>query len=181
LNLETTPDLQLAKDFFVFSFFGRGISFIDIVHLTPKNVQDGNIVYERRKLAKRPVRVIFPIRQEISDILERYYSPQRGYLLPVLDVNKHITQQQKLDRIKKIRSRINKDLKVIGRKIGIEGLSSYWARHTYASFMFRQGMPVMMIKESLRHKNLKTTEIYLKSLGLDAIADYEDQVYNNKF
>jgi hypothetical protein len=40
-------------------------------------------------------------------------------------------------------------------------------------------MPVMMIKESLRHKNLKTTEIYLKSLGLDAIANFEDQVFNN--
>ena len=178
IKLETYPDLQLAKDIFIFSFFGRGISFIDMVHLTYKNIQDGNIIYERRKLAKRPVRVIFPIRKEIEQILQRYHNPERGYLLPILDVNKHITQRQKLDRIHKVRGQINRDMKIIGRQLGIENLTSYWARHTYASFMFRKGMPVMMIKESLRHKNLKTTEIYLKSLGLDAIADFEDQIYN---
>ncbi|MBG0860787.1 MAG: site-specific integrase [Bacteroidales bacterium] len=179
LKLEITPDLQLAKDIFVFSFFGRGITFIDVVHLTPKNIQDGNIFYERKKLTKRPVRVVFPIRDEIKEILDRYSDPERGYLFPILDENKHITQWQKLDRIKKVRFRVNRDLKTIGRQIGIEGLTSYWSRHTYASYMFRKGMPVMMIKESLRHKNLKTTEIYLKSLGLDAIADFEDQVFNN--
>lgn len=178
LRLEVPAELQLARDIFVFSFFGRGISFIDLVHLREENVQDGNIFYERKKLAKRPVRVIFPLRPEINEILQRYYNPGRGYLFPVLDANIHITQQQKLDRIKKIRSRVNTDLKMIGKKIGVEGLTSYWSRHTYASFMFRQGMPVMMIKESLRHKDLKTTEIYLKSLGLDAIASFEDQVYN---
>ncbi len=179
LKLETYPDLQLAKDIFVFSFFGRGISFIDLVYLTHKNIQDGNIIYERKKMAKKPVRVTFPIRTEIEEILQRYHNPQRGYLLPILDVNKHITQQQKLDRIHKVRGQVNRDMKIIGRQIGIENLTSYWARHSYASFMFRKGMPVMMIKESLRHKNLKTTEIYLKSLGLDAIADFEDNIYND--
>ena len=178
LKLETYPDLQFAKDIFVFSFFGRGISFIDIAHLKPGNVQDGNIIYERKKLAKKPIRVTFPIRREINDILERYRDPKRGYLFPILNENKHITEQQKLDRIKKVSKKINMDLKTIGKQVGIEGLTTYWSRHTYASYMFRKGMPVMMIKESLRHKNLKTTEIYLKSLGLDAIADFEDQVYN---
>jgi site-specific recombinase XerD len=179
IKLETYPDLQLAKDIFVFSFFGRGISFIDMVHLTCKNIQDGNIIYERRKLAKRPVRVIFPVRKEIEQILQRYHNPERGYLLPILDENKHITQRQKADRIHKVRGQINRDLKIIGRQLGIENLTSYCARHSYASFMFRRGMPVMMIKDSLRHKSIKTTEIYLKSLGLDAIANFEDQIYND--
>lgn len=179
LKLETYPDLHLAKDIFVFSFFGRGISFIDLVHLTKKNIQDGNIFYERKKLSRNPVRVIFPLRKEIEEIIDRYHSPERGYLVPVLDENKHITQQQKLDRIHKVRAQVNRDLKIIGRQIGIEGLTSYWARHTYASFMFRRGMPVMMVKESLKHKSIKTTEIYLKSLGLDAIANFEDQIYKD--
>ena len=100
-------------------------------------------------------------------------------MFPILDKNKHISEQQKLDRIKKIRSRINKNLKVLGSQVGIENLTSYVSRHTYASFMFRKGMPVTMIRESLKHKNLTTTEIYLKSLGLDAIADFENQVYDN--
>ncbi len=179
LKLETYPELQLAKDIFVFSFFGRGISFIDVVLLTTKNIQDGNIIYERKKLSKKPVRVIFPIRPEIKEIIERYKNSDRGYLFPILDKNKHVTEQQKLDRIKKIRSRINKNLKVLGSQVGIENLTSYVSRHTYASYMFRKGMPIGMIKESLRHKNQKTTEIYLKSLGLDAIADFENQVYDN--
>jgi site-specific recombinase XerD len=179
LKLETYPDLQFAKDIFVFSFFGRGISFIDLANLTNKNIQDRNIFYERKKLAKKPVRVIFPIRKEIEEIIERYHNPERGYLLPVLDENKHITQQQKLDRIHKVRGQVNRDLKILGRQIGIEGLTSYWARHSYASYMFRRGMSVMMVKESLRHKSMKTTEIYLKSLGLNAISDFENQIYND--
>lgn len=179
LTKEVYPDLQLAKDIFVFSFFGRGISFIDIALLTAKNIQDGHIIYERKKMARKPVRVAFPIRVEIQDILDRNHNPESGYLLPILNVKMHKSEQQKLDRIRKVRKKVNRDLKTISKQIGIEGLTTYWARHTYASFMFRKGMSVMMIKESLRHKNLKTTEIYIKSLGLDAIADFEDQVYSD--
>jgi integrase len=177
--MEVYPDLQLAKDIFVLSFFGRGISFIDIALLMVRNIQDGNIIYERKKMAKKPVRVTFPIRPEIQDVLRRYRDDKRGYLLPILDVNKHLAEQQKIDRIKKVRKKVNRDLKIIGKQIGVEGLTTYWSRHSYASYMFRKGMPVMMIKESLRHKNFKTTEIYLKSLGLDAITNFEDQAFNN--
>jgi site-specific recombinase XerD len=178
LKLETYPDLQFAKDIFVFSFFGRGISFIDLANLTHKNLQDGNIFYERKKLAKKPVRIIFPVRKEIEEILKKYDNPERGYLLPILDENKHITQQQKLDRIHKVRGQVNRDLKIIGKQLGIENLTSYIARHTYATYMFRRGMPLIMVKESLQHKSMKTTEIYLKSLGLDAISDFENQAYS---
>jgi len=180
LTKEVFPDLQLAKDIFVFSFFGRGISFIDISLITAKNIQDGHIIYERKKMARKPVRVSFPIRIEIQDILDRNHNSESGYLLPILNVNIHKSEQQKLDRVKKVRKKINRDLKTIGKQIGVEGLSTYWSRHSYASFMYRKGMPIMMIKESLKHKNLKTTEIYIKSLGLDAIADFEDQAFKNK-
>jgi site-specific recombinase XerD len=179
LNKKVFPDLQLARDIFVFSFFGRGISFIDIALLTEKNIQDGLIIYERKKMAKKPVRVVFPIRSEILDIINRYKNLERGYLLPILNKNIHKTEKQKLDRISKVRKKVNRDLKILGKQSGVEGLTTYWARHSYASYMFRKGMPVMMIKESLRHKNLKTTEIYLKSLGLDAISNFEDDVYSN--
>jgi len=102
----------------------------------------------------------------------------RGYLLPVLNMLIHKTEQQKKDRIKKVRRKINSDLKKLGEQIGEPDLTTYWARHSYASYMFRKGMSPMMIKESLRHKNLKTTELYIKSLGLDAINDFEDKVFN---
>jgi site-specific recombinase XerD len=130
-------------------------------------------------MAKKPVRVVFPIRSEILDIINRYKNLERGYLLPILNKNIHKTEKQKLDRISKVRKKVNRDLKILGKQSGVEGLTTYWARHSYASYMFRKGMPVMMIKESLRHKNLKTTEIYLKSLGLDAISNFEDDVYSN--
>jgi site-specific recombinase XerD len=100
------------------------------------------------------VRVIFPVRKEIEDILQRYRDPGRGYLLPILDENIHITGQQQLDRIHKVRGQVNTNLKIIGRQLDVEGLTSYWARHTYASYMFRQGMPVtveVMDFSSARH------------------------------
>ncbi len=180
LTMDVYPDLQLARDVFVFSFYGRGISFIDIALLTEKTIQDNQINYERKKLAKKPVRVTFPIRSEIQNILDRYQDHERGYLLPILNKKTHISEQQKQDRIKKVRRKVNKDLKILGNQVGVNGLTTYWARHSYASYMFRKGMSPMMIKESLRHKNLKTTELYIKSLGLDAIAEFEDQVFNKR-
>ena len=179
LTKEVYPDLQLAKDIFVFSFFGRGISFIDISLLTQWNLQDGHIIYERKKMARKPVRVSFPIRDEVQDIFDRYHDSERGYLLPILNIKMHKSEQQKLDRIRKVRKKVNRNLKIIGKQIGVDNLTTYWARHTYASFMFRKGMPPMMIKESLRHKNLKTTEIYIKSLGLDEITSFEDRAFND--
>ena len=97
----------------------------------------------------------------------------------MLDKKVHKTEQQKKDRIKKVRRKVNKDLNSLGKLIGEENLTSYVSRHSYASYMFHKGMSPMMIKESLMHKNFKTTEIYLKSLGLDAINDFEEKVYSN--
>ena len=74
---------------------------------------------------------------------------------------------------------MNKDLKSLGQQLGEENLTTYVARHSYASYMFQKGMSPMMIKDSLKHKNLKTTEIYIKSLGLDAINDFEEKVFNS--
>jgi len=73
---------------------------------------------------------------------------------------------KKLDRIHKVRGQVNRDLKIIGKQLGIENLTSYIARHTYATYMFRRGMPLIMVKESLQHKSMKTTEIYFKISGL---------------
>jgi site-specific recombinase XerD len=180
LSEEVYPDLQLAKDILVFSFFGRGISFIDISLLTSRNIQDGQVIYERKKMARKPVRVAFPIRVEIQDILDRYKDTERSFLFPILNVKTHKSEQQKLDRIRKMRKKVNRDLKIIGKQIKVDDLTTYWARHSYASFMFRKGMSPMMIKESMRHKNLKTTEIYIKSLGLDEITDFEDRAFMEK-
>ncbi len=178
LTMSVYPDQQLARDIFVFSFYGRGINFIDIALLTKKNIQNHQIIYERKKLSKNPVRVTFPIRPEVQDIMDRYMDENRSYLLPVLDRKIHKTEQQKKDRIKKVRRKVNKDLNSLGKLIGEDNLTTYVARHSYASYMFQKGMYPMMIKESLMHKNFKTTEIYLKSLGLDAINAFEDKVFN---
>ena len=179
LTLSVYPDQQFAKDIFVFSFYGRGINFIDIALLTKKNIKNHQIVYERKKLSKNPVRVTFPIRPEVQEIIDRYTDESGGYLFPVLDKKVHNTEQQKKDRIKKVRRKVNKDLNSLGKLIGEENLTSYVSRHSYASYMYHKGMSPMMIKESLMHKNFKTTEIYLKSLGLDAINDFEEKVYSN--
>jgi site-specific recombinase XerD len=178
LTMDVFPDQQLARDIFVFSFFGRGISFIDIALLTNRNIHKNQISYERKKLSKKPVQVTFIIRPEIQEIIDRYSDDNRGYLLPILNKNIHKTEQQKKDRIKKVRRQVNKTLNNIGKQLGEDNLTSYVARHSYASYMFQKGMSPMMIKESLHHKNLKTTEIYIKSLGYDAINDFENKIYS---
>jgi hypothetical protein len=92
-----------------------------------------------------------------------------------------LTQKwQKWAIFDKVSSRCGSESTVNGMfaTIEIENLTSYASRHSYASVMYQGGMPLYMIKESLKHKSIKTTEIYIKSLGLDEISAYEDDIFS---
>ena len=64
---------------------------------------------------------------------------------------------------KDLTKRINKRMKIIGAALGIEGISTYTARHSFATVLKRSGANIAYISESLGHNDLKTTESYLAS------------------
>lgn len=154
----------LAKDLFLFSYFGAGINFSDIALLRFCDLKDGRVCYVRKKTGKP---ISFSLNDISTKIIEKYANPFRedwNFIFPILDADIHKTEQQKRDRIRKSLKKINRELNNIGSMIGLkEPLTTYVARHTFATVLKRSGVNIAIISESLGHSDLSTTQIYLDS------------------
>jgi integrase len=159
-----SPYLQFSKDLFIFSYLGCGINFSDIANLKYSNVSENRIFYERQKTGKQ---INFQIQPMSLEIMERYKSNSfelDDYIFPILEKNFHITAQQKFDRIQKVTKGVNDTLKKIGKQIGLTiPLTTYVARHTFATVLKRSGVNTSIISESLGHSSEKITQTYLDS------------------
>ena len=72
---------------------------------------------------------------------------------------------------------INKYMKRIGTEIGYDKpLTTYAARHSYATILKRSGAPLRFISESLGHKSLLTTESYLDSFEDETRRKYAEML-----
>ena len=157
------PSERLARDIFVFSYFGAGINFADIALLKYGNVRDGRVQYVRKKTGK-PIN--FLLTEEMRNIIAKYQQQgqtDEDYIFPILDRRVHRTEQQRYDRTHKVLTNTNRWLRKIGQRVGIEHLTTYVARHTFATVLKRAGVNIAIISESLGHSDLSTTQIYLDS------------------
>ena len=157
------PSERLARDIFVFSYFGAGINFADIALLKYGNVRDGRVQYVRKKTGK-PIN--FLLTEEMRNIIAKYQQQgqtDEDYIFPILDRRVHRTEQQRYDRTHKVLTNTNRWLRKIGQRVGIEHLTTYVARHTFATVLKRSGVNIAIISESLGHSDLFTTQIYLDS------------------
>ena len=153
---------RLAADLFTFSYFMGGINFVDMAFLTEKNIMEGRLVYRRKKTAKL---INLPLQEEALLVLKRYKNNGSHYLFPILS-NLHKTEQQRLNRLHKVITKVNKALKAIGEELNIPiKLTTYVARHSYATVLKRAGVPTSIISESLGHSSEKITQIYLDGFG----------------
>lgn len=154
---------QLAKDIFLFSYFMAGINFKDIALLKYGDIDNGRIYYARRKTGKM---MNCCLTRQAQDIIDKYHTDQlmEDYIFPILDRNVHITEKQILERVKKVLKHVNNRLRELSMAIGLRTpLTTYAARHTYATVLKRSGVSVALISESLGHSNVSTTQIYLDS------------------
>lgn len=153
---------RLAVDMFTFSYLMGGINFTDMAFLTDKNIEGGRLVYVRQKTKKL---IMLPLQEKAISIMNRYRSPQRKYIFPILD-NRERTQRQIRNRIYDVLANVNGHLEDIGKELGVElKISSYVARHSYATVLKRAGVSTSVISESLGHSSERVTQIYLDSFG----------------
>ena len=152
---------QFAHDIFVFSYLCGGISFVDIANLTPANIADGRLIYHRQKTHGA---INVPLSEKAKAIIGKYDShcEQAGYLFPILDERVHITPLQKKNRVHKMCSRVNVALRNIAKRLKIKAtVTTYVARHSFATVLKKSGVNIGIISEALGHHSLKTTQIYL--------------------
>lgn len=154
---------KLAHDIFTFSYYCGGISFVDVANLTPNNIVDGRLHYIRQKTNGE---INLCLMKEAQKIISKYeiQCHQSGYLFPILNQKRHITPMQKFNRVRKVIVYINRELHTIAKELNLNGdVTTYVARHTFATVLRKSGVDIGIISQSLGHQDIQTTQIYLDS------------------
>lgn len=160
------PGIALARDLFLFSYYTRGITFIDIAFLTRNNIQNGVLVYKRKKTGQELRVKILP---EMQELIDRYHSENSIFLFPILK-----TPEPKKKEYESALRLQNLNLDRIG-EIVQASLSTYVPRHTWASVAYSKGVPIELIAQALGHTSIKTTLIYIATLNnpkLDKVNEF---------
>lgn len=159
LDLRLKPHLDYARDLFLFSFYTRGMSFIDLAYLKKSDLQNGFLTYRRRKTNQQ-----LTVKWEkcMAEIVAKYNDcSTTQYLLPIIT-------NPLVDERKQYRNaiyRVNTALKEIARMISLPmPLTMYCARHGWASVAKSKNIPLSVISEGMGHDSEETTRIYLASL-----------------
>lgn len=158
---------RTARDLFLFSYFTRGMSFVDIAYLRKTDISDGLLVYRRRKTGQE-LRMAW--HESMQRIADRLPSKDGVHLLGILDQGdeKGLRQQYHYRQC-----RINQALKRLAQRIGIpKKVTMYCARHSWATIARDSNVPVSVISEGMGHQSEKTTRIYLGSISADRMDGY---------
>lgn len=167
IDLSGHKDLDLARDIFLFSFFNRGMNFIDVCYLTNEITNNGRIIYRRQKTKQT---FTIKITEQTRGLIEKYRSVDPGdFLFPILKKgHEYISYRTG------VRS-LNRKLKKVGEKLELNiPLTSYVARHSWATIAKRSGISTAIISEGLGHESELTTQIYLDSFENETLDDAND-------
>lgn len=163
LDLDPYPRQDFARNMFLFSFYTRGMSFIDMAFLKKKDLRNGILSY-RRKKTDQPLLIKWE--KPMQEIIDQYDTKGSPYLLPILTEEGTDKQRQYL----KVAHLVNSQLKKIGERLGLEiPLTSYVARHSWASIAKSKNIPISTISEAMGHDSESTTRIYLASLDTSSV------------
>jgi integrase len=155
---------------FMFSYFNQGMNFIDIAKLKWSNISKSGIMeYNRQKTG---CGFAIQLGEHSLTILEDYRKltgfDANNYVFPILNKVIHITPQQIQNRLLRVIKQVNSNMKVIGKELEIETpITTYVARHTYATVLKRSGVSTSIISNALGHESESITQTYLDDFGTD--------------
>ena len=160
LELRQGSFLSLVRDIFLFSFYALGMPFVDVAYLRKSQIAEGYFTYYRHKTGQKVTVRLEPC---MLDIIRRYQSPEREYVFPVI---RSSDPQKAYRQYRQTLNRYNRSLKDLAERAGIsEHLTSYVARHTWASVAYSQNVDLPVISKALGHTNPQTTLIYVKEIN----------------
>lgn len=169
------PDQERWRDLWIFSFYCNGANISDILRFKYENVKGDYIEWFRGKTvdtSKKKIQVRAFIRKELRDIIIRYGNPDvspSNYIFPILKPG--LTPMEERMIIQNSIHTINKKMTMIGKALKIGNITTYWARHSWASISRRGGVSLFGISKGMGHKSLSTTQIYLDSLSDDELIE----------
>ncbi|MFN0213815.1 MAG: phage integrase SAM-like domain-containing protein [Saprospiraceae bacterium] len=168
-----TSRQERAKEYFMLSFYLMGASFVDIAFLKVKNIVGGRIEYKRQKTGRLHS---VPVSPPLQTLLDKYL-PGKGKEDFILNVVKSSDPQKQGVNVRDELRRVNRSLKAIGIACGIESpLTSYVARHSYATIAKYKGVPTAVISEALGHASEEVTQVYLDSFDKEVMDKYHAMI-----
>lgn len=172
LDLSKFPSLDFARDIFMFSFYMRGMSFIDIAYLRKKNLSDGFVVYNRKKTGQQ---LVVKWEDCMNVIVKKYYDKNSDFLIPIITKQDGTERKQYLNKM----LIINRRLKKIAQMTEISiPLSLYVARHSWASIAQAKNVSLRTISLGMGHDNEETTRIYLSSIQSNIVDKANSKILN---
>lgn len=163
LDLSEEELVEYARDLFLFSFYTRGMAFVDMAFLKKEDLQNGVLTYRRHKTGQQ-----LSIKWELpmQDIVDKYDTVGSPYLLPVIKAN----GQDEWRQYKNAAHLVNRKLKLVGALLDLPvTLTLYVARHAWASIAKSKNVALSVISEAMGHDSETTTRIYLASLDTSTV------------
>lgn len=169
MNLSAHPNLEFARDIFIFLFYCRGMSFVDAAFLKKSDVKEGVLTYRRHKTGQQ---LRIKLVKQINDLIDKYSTQTTHFLLPIITNPGNDERLQYETALRKV----NKALKKIGTMAGLSiPLTTYVSRHSWATIAKTNNVPIAVISDALGHESLATTQIYLDSIE-SSIIDWANEV-----
>ena len=169
---------EMAKDFWLFSYLAHGMNMKDIALLRYENLDGDYLRFERAKtqyaLRGSSRKISVYLDSSLRSILDRQSSKSNdGFLFPILAGTSTAAERQK--KIGLFIKLINKYMNKIAKDVNIDKrITTYHARHSFATMLKRNGFATEKISESLGHSSIKTTNSYLDSFDDETIKSIAD-------
>ncbi len=166
LDLRHSAALALARDLFVFSYCTRGMAFVDVAYLRKEDIRDGVISYVRRKTGQRLTVGLEPC---MELIINRYCVETAGspYVFPIVaSEDPSVAYEQYRIALNYHNRKLKRLAAMLGESVN---LSTYTARHTWATAARNHNVPLSVISAGMGHSSEKTTQIYLAALDESVI------------
>lgn len=169
--------LRLARDLFLFSFLACGMPFVDMAFLKKEQLREGYLVYRRHKTGKQ---VVVKLDARMYEIIRRYERSESPYLFPVVHPDADAAEAYR--QYRRGVCRYNRQLKRLGRLVGCPArLSSYAARHSWASQASASNVGLGVISKALGHTQLRTTQVYINDVNDSAVERANRQIMRKVF
>lgn len=168
-----TPCQQQVLTYFLLMFMLRGMPFIDLAHLRKSDLRNRRITYRRHKTGKLMVVDVPP---DAMRLLQKYRDKTDSeYLFPLLHGG--LFMEEHHQRYQETLRHFNRELARLMKQLlpGVS-VSSYTARHTWATLAYHSGVPVGLISQSLGHSSIRVTMTYLKPFDAEVIDRINRQV-----
>lgn len=159
LSLSPASPLAFSRDLFLFSFYALGMPFVDIAFLLKSQIHNDHIIYYRHKTGQR---ICIKLETPIEQIIHRYIRKDSPYVFPILSAGTHADVFKDYENA---RSRYNRHLRKIGEMAGLaHRLTSYVARHSWASMAYHANIDLSVISKALGHTSPNTTLTYIREI-----------------